>query len=612
MASVNYAYTSLAAEDSVVLQLKGSDSDGNAFPPIVINQFSAAFGLNQIPEATCSISVGRNAWTTTEAIINKIGDQLTSMMPATITATFTGEYKPGQKWPSTPVVMFDGYLTGMSYQKVAGRVQPVLHFIHWLVDLGFSSAISSVTHPDIASSMVSLAVMYVSSQSVGSGTDGYPAFLPELIGHDQLAADLSTDLWGALKSYLCAMSQYDGFSPIGSETSSINPGCQGADTLSALRTNNRAGNALARIEGPAGQCSAGAINNNYKYGAALNFASLEAAIPDAADSVAQTIGRTSLSDMAQKTLWDVLVGYYCPMFGLILCPAIDRAVIMPDVPGWRGNDGSYRRCITPDEYDFIEETSMIPMPLRGVVVTGSVATDGGVNQQSASTGSSPTLAGAYAVPGTSNASDGTILYVPLPGWLNQLPLTDTAGGDSNGTTDSSTINTATTAGAAAAPSSTKQSPKQLIPSTVGMLNCYAKMVYVQNALRGRSANMSGRLRLDIAPGTHLQIMGNPEQFLGSQDNLGGLRFGQVVRTTYEIDAESRRAATSFQITALRNLAENVDDRFTTAEHPLFPGSMGQGGLPLTADMDLPGSSCTNATGTLSDALAAANTGATAF
>jgi hypothetical protein len=118
-----------------------------------------------------------------------------------------------------------------------------------------------------------------------------------------------------------------------------------------------------------------------------------------------------------------------------------------------------------------------------------------------------------------------------------------------------------------------------------LLDCYAKMIFNQNALRGRSGNFSGRLRFDIAPGSHVKITGSPEPFIGNTDALAANTYGQVARVTIEIDAENRRAATAFQTLYLRNDAENASDRTSIADHPFFPGAIGKGGFPLRPEFE---------------------------
>jgi len=577
--SVDYAYTALNNKDSVVLQLDGYD-------PLPISQCSTTFGINQIPEAMCTLSIGRNAFDNSAAEINSI-DNLTTMIPASIYGTFSGQYAPGQNWPTGQVRLFRGYYVGGSYQKINGRVQYVIHLLHWLADLGFSSCLSAATNPSISSSLVAPAIFAASQQSPDSGATGQPSFIPELIGHQTLIADvLGGDLWAALKSYFCTMSKFKGFQPTSSQSATGN--CSGGvTTLDVIGQNNRASRALAGIEGPAGNCAGtGVTNVPYLYGVAINSSQLEAEVQIA---IATHVGNMTVNDMVHQTYWDAIVGYFCPDFGLDLCPAVDRAVMQPAIPGWRGGasggntSNGYWRTITPSDYDYIDETGMLPKPLRGVIITGKSVYDTRANIDESSSSNTVVPAGVYAIQSQDNG-DGSILYQDQPAWLSGVDVAGLNAGDANGTANDTPVNTATTTnqGKTAA----AKTPKQLFPTMNGMLDCYARLVFIQNTLRGRTGNISGRLRFDIAPGSHVVIQGSPEQFLGSQDTLGSVRYGQVVRVTCEIDAEGRRASTAMQIAALRNAAENASDRTSIEDHPFFPNSIGKGGLPLLPEMDL--------------------------
>lgn len=574
MPAANYAYTSLSAKDSITLTLEG-------FGALGLSAFSGSWAMNQIPEAMCTLAVGRNAADgTTLAAIHKFAAKIKTMVKATVTATFSGQYMPDKDWPKKPLVIFEGYYVGFSYQKVNGRIQPVAHLLHWLTDLGFSSCLSAATHPAIAGSLIDAAVFQSKRAAPGAGGGGQAIFLPHMIGHADLNTNLHEDLWGALKQYMCDMSNYTGFYPVGVGDPGLGR-CGGKDTLNVLTSNNRATRALARIEGPGGEDCAGdgVTNTDYKYGSKLTFAT---PLDVESNAIAGYIGSAMVSDMVQHTFWDLLIGVYCPLFGFDLCPAIDRVVIFPSIPGWRGKGGKYWRDISPSDYDYVDETAALPKPLRGVVIHGGFVADTMANAHEAAVGTSAIPAGLFASP-AQDENDGAVLYQPPPAWLPQILLAGL--NTANGTPDDTVINSATTPGQGSGPK--EETPQQLLPDVKTLLDCYARMIFSQNALRGRSGNFSGRLRFDIAPGSHVKIIGSPEKFIGGEDDLAANKYGQVARMTVEIDAEGRRAVTAFQVIGLRNDAENQDDRTSIPDHPFFPGAIGNGGFPLRPEMDLP-------------------------
>jgi hypothetical protein len=591
---VDYAYTQLNTATALTLTIDGVSYD--------LVGFSATFNMNSVPEATCVLSIGRNARdVTTIAAINTNATSLTTMQKAKVTGMISGDFTPSgdAQWPTQPVTLFEGYYVGFAYQKQQGKVQFVVHLLHWLVSLGFSSCLSALSHQSNNPLMAMPAVLAQfagAGVAGGSGTSTTPAFLQSAMGGPSLATALQNDIWNALRDFLCHLASFNGWNPACGSSSltatSITSGtCGGSGSAEALTPNNLAQIALGRIEGAAGgTCDVpGATALTYTYGQPL-----QSTLPSNGFAVlSQTILGKMQSNISFMTMWEVLVGMLCPMFGLDLCPAIDRAVILPSVPGWRGIGGKYWKTIAADEYNSIDESGSLSRPLRGVVVTSPLSDTTGTYANQSPIGGT-CAAGIFAVT-AQQAGDGVILYASMPEWLMNISWYANLGGLSSGLASSSATGSEganASVGSETSPTGGNPAPQGTTPpdqlaAIAQTASCWARLIYIQNMLRGRNAVVTGKLRFDIAPGSHVKLEGSPEKFIGAQDGLAASRYGQVNRVTINIDAENRVAFTALQIIDTRNDAENADDRTSIAAHPFFPGPVGKyGGLPLLPELDL--------------------------
>jgi hypothetical protein len=451
----------------------------------------------------------------------------------------------------------------------------VVNLIHTLNDLTAGSCLSSISNVANPADLTFTAI----TGDVGGGAGanvGY--FISNLINNQSISQFLPGDMWEAFKFMLCAFTTYAGFLPCENVRAALN------FNANAFANNTRAQNALKIIEGPSGSQGCG---SPYVYS---NPIPLQNALLQTLSTITTGMNNQRLNELWNQNFWDLLVGSFCAEYGFILCPAIDRAIIAADLPGYNGANplGKVKtiKTIQPDEYALIDQSAMLPRPLRAVVVSGSFQSFAGGLSEPASGGCS-SATGIFA-PSTITDNAGTILYQAIPGWLQNLPesgLLDVTGNPTN-----TAISTSTTPNAPKqiAPNN-QQTPLQMISNVQNVLNNYAQMVYVRESLRGRGGTISGKLRFDIAPGSQVHLLKAPDQFIGAGDALATDLYAQVNRVTIEINAESRRAATSFGLTNLRNSTENSDPRTSASAHPLYGSSTNSGvilGFPLVAAYDL--------------------------
>lgn len=594
-----WTYTRLSDTDSVVLIITIDGEDIR----IPVAQYSGSFAINTIPVASCAVAIGRSVKTLEPSPIHTIAGKLRSMLPVKVVATLKGEFRtpgfqqPAQAatpwptgsapdnavyWPDEEVTLFEGYYTGSSFQKSTNNqssaVYYVMHLVHWLVDLGFTSFVSSISHPQNAASLSYPAIIKETTFNTGATPNGESLFLPSLVELEGTLTSImaDTDLWGAMRTLLLKISVTEGFDYAANQD--ITADFYDREKIAAtLKDNSRAAKALARIEGPSGQTPiGGATPMAYCYGKPLYF---ESGFVQAFEGIARAINTVPF-DLLSYTMWDVLVAYYLPTFQLDICPAIDRAVVVPRIPAWRTD--TYWRTISPDEYSHVDQSNMIPKPLRAVVCGGSLNLDTmpGVTEQQ--TGVRQTVTGTYA-PADIDSADpnaGAVLLAGFPQWMQDIYSTPANPG--TGVPDQKPDGD----GNGSEPKNATPGDEDLARDLDTLLAEYARSIFVSYALQGRAGSFSGKLRFDIAPGSHVELEGSPERFLAGEDVLGVTMYGQVNRVTVQIDAEGQIATTSFTLTHLRNVAENDDDRASMEAHPFYGSDLCRG-LPLHASLALP-------------------------
>lgn len=126
----------------------------------------------------------------------------------------------------------------------------------------------------------------------------------------------------------------------------------------------------------------------------------------------------------------------------------------------------------------------------------------------------------------------------------------------------------------------------------GLWDRYAQALYVQEKTKGRQATLTGRFRLDIAPGTLVKIETNspdlniaPPVCPGSLcvDDKERYLYGTVLRISIWGDAQANKTGTSFQIGFIHDEYEEQSSDTTVDRHPVWATAWY--GAPLVVDKD---------------------------
>lgn len=553
-----WAYTDLSEDRTIVLTIEGREYE--------LAQFTASFARNEVPRATCLVAIGRNARTQEPAQIHKTGLALTQMKKAKVELRPRKEWRPrgGEEWEGSELI-FEGYYTGLAYRKVSNRVQAVLHLSHWLIDLSFSSTLDKNAHPSNPTSLVAPAV----TPQLGTGTSGAAVFVSHLTGHESIKTKVKDDLWHGIKAMLCALTEVEKM-----EIKCDKSGAGGGDK----KSNTRAQEALKKIQGPGGDCSK---DYDSEMGG-LPLKLEDQGVPLVPEAVANSVTQQTLHNFAHTTFWDVITGVYGPMFNLAIIPQVEIATIIASTPAL---NQTYDKTLKPGEYDNFDLTGQLSRPLQGVGVYGDYETLTGFGKTETGKGEAVCVGGHFASD-AENAGDGMWLVVRSPPWLRVVSSSGIYAGSSTGIVGNASNRSSTTPGSNA-PQPSDPPPGKIFSPLRKLYNAYAHSVYVENMLRGRGANISGKLRFDIAPGSIIKLESVAEQFAGGEDNLAVDIYGHVVRVTININAEAQRAGTSFQLSHIRTETEfNGDDRTTVKAHPLFGADVYKG-APLVKNWKFP-------------------------
>lgn len=579
----NWAVTDYSGEKAMTLTIDGvGDFD--------VVQFTATFAKNEVPRCTCMVSIGRDARSkdaATRAKIHEMGTKLTQMKPARIYFEPQGDWKPSstKQWQGRKVI-FEGYYQGLAYRKILDKVQPVIHLTHWLCDLGFSSTLTSNLHPSVVGSLGGVACMGVMSGNPGglglgkggaviegSGELGRKiSFLGDMSYADVIEDELETDLWTAVKSIFCDLAQDDRWKP---DLLSDLVGGTGCIDGEGWKQNDRALRALKRIEGPTTKTEgAPDCSMDYKYAKPLAL-DVGEHLANVSFAIATAINQRTLESYAGTTFWEALLMAICPEFGLSVIPMVDRALIIADCPAGRK---TWKKGLKPDDYDQFDFSGMISLPLWGVGLMAQHHSNSGAEGNDGD--SVPPIGGGFISEAEEN-SDGMLIVQEAPSWLNWLTLCEEYADESTGAKKEDASRTLTT-DADPPVSGDKPSPKDVAISACELLKRSAQQIFIENMLRGRGAQIAGKLRFDIAPGSIVKIEAKPELFEDGVDELAVTMYAQVNRVTVNINAEARAAGTTFSLTHIRTETENGKDRTSAAGHPLF-GEDIYVGAPLVDD-----------------------------
>lgn len=552
-----------------------------------INSVTTNYSLNDIPNCTISVAIGRQASNVNVVALSHYLDEfLKYRIPIQVWTVVeqTSGAITGLKWPvenngtPKPFMIFDGFLASVGVRKVVGNAQLSLFLQHWLADMTFSSSLSNtsaVSNPVNISFESALLPLTSARENIHRPLDAPPvqlisSFTTEVLDNDfwGFFIDEIPRLFpvGGLKEIFRALCAQDFFN--WSEISRFSV-CTNIPLTNRI-SNSASLSAVNRFEPLLSE------GNAYKYGKAIklrqDFNQLSLA-----NRIAWQITGETITTLANVTLWDKLVGEYAQLFSLMLVPMIDRALVLPFTPGLRTT--TPRRRIPSTEYDSLEINSNIPRPIRGVgllmnhsMAAGTLQANSNANGNATAQTTGITSSGALY----DTCRSGQILFKRAPAWIansqdmyvnipkNLAPIPSCISGPLGELAELIT-NT------------------QNLPAERQLWTEYCRGLYIQEILRHRQLRVSGPLRFDICPGSTVAVEAHEEKFVAQQLSATERPFmhGMVIKVSIQIDSERGVAGTSYLVGFVRSEAENQSDDTSSATHPLWQDSSLFVGGPLS-------------------------------
>lgn len=556
---------------SVILQI------GNFKIPVA--QITLQYGLNAIPSASAVIALGRSVRTFQDSPIYQQISNMKQMVPVIIYATGSfgdwstyGSRGLKKQWPTSNQqhILFTGYFSGFSYKRSQGRVSLVANMVNKLYDLSCSSMGSKDVVPGSPQDLMTPA-LYMDSGG-GSALVSSAAFM------FAMTADMEVDFTNAILKSLYEVAATNQIQLHNTDLWCLNP-VQG-NPIFKVAANTRATEVIAESTLWDGiQNYDGNINVDNKKAKATPYTNFIKKYPlmvqgTSTATIASKISSVFFNSLAGTSMWSMLIGSLLPSFGCAVVPINKTAFVAPLIPSCR----TAYKSIGTDDYVDLNFSVRSHRPLFGVGVMGQYgfATDILTSRKN--------CVGASYVPRDAQGnplSEGMWLFVNAPFWMDDWINFDTteAPNDLMNKPANNVIGVKKPAAAA---------PRNLADEAVtwnDMMTRYAQLHYITNGLMGREGLLTGKFRLDIAPGSTICIQARSDVMRNGVDQLAEDLYGLVARVVVNINAEEATASTTFELTHIRTATENKEDRFAMANHPFF-GNNFFTGAPLVPTLSL--------------------------
>ena len=511
-----------------------------------ILKLNATFAVNAIPEANCAVAMGVDIRDVTRTSnIHNIMETLVYRTPAKIYLSVSQGFEDlgnlgvdfinrEKIFDGNPFVVFDGYMTGAGYRRSGSSVEYVISVQHWLSDLTTSSALS----PDMVPGVPFNTLFPATGYSVESNNAGLALSQAQA----SFLADANSDLWGkGIKNYFIKIASLN---VIGANI--LGTGDNELARIFNTDTNKPAIDALNRF-----------INKPLVLKTGFNNAYTN-------EMIFEYLRGLSLNSFDGSTFWDNIITLGSSLLYQVV-PTINKAIVVPRL-------SSYRLpfiTIKSSEITTFDISTSMPRFISGVVVrtrmgpepvpkTGGNALNRDVfnTQQYFTKKKKP-----------DNTIDpskrGAIIVQRAPEWLtipeSQATLPNAVG---------FMTQSAATAAAIAATSPFAAAAATIATNNKNLGCAYAHSVFANEVLKYRNGSISGKFRLDVAPGSIIRIQTASDNPL-DRDNKYDEMFACVDSVSIYLDSVAAQAYTSFGVSSVRSAKENEDDDLTLLDNPLY-------------------------------------------
>lgn len=546
--------------------------NGVVFDDVV--SISATFGLNMIPTATLTLAAGREVRTGEPATIHKYMDKLTPRADAEVTLTI----KSTQGRRESPVidgmkdgtyVIFRGYYAGTGYQRAHNNAAYTIHLIHWLDDLNCSSMLNGNWAPGAPHDLAQCASWHALSQMTG-GSGVYTTAVPMIDDSSKnnkviSKESMEKDLWGLIvKEIFKRVARFQ-------HPNTQDGAEQVLDEDVAKEETGNNGAALKALERMPGVAPIPGV-------LPLQLGNLNEIL--ATLSAESGLTRLITEGMGYNTFWGKLIGEIGPSFLFAVSPGVEFANVIPFFPGLQ----TPYTTIYGEEYNYANFNSNVAHLLESVNIFYAPPSSSGV-YAGGSTPPSVTYNdpwGQYPPKDKVKNIRGNILVREPPVWLANSAYASmwVKGTALNPPAGSTAAPQQGADKSAEGPMRAKDTEQNVKDSNV--LNLFAEHWYKSAILGQRYGELSGKFRLDIAPGSVIKIA--PPDSAIDQERTA--MYASVTQVSYIINSEQHMAGTSFTLANIRNQTENSNtDEFTAAKPPLYTAEWAGG--PLVVGQEAP-------------------------
>lgn len=527
-----------------------------------VAMYASSWELNSIPEGVLMVAVGKRVDTQAAATIHTAIQDLKVQLPVKVFL----ECRVVDKERAIAGVehfdkdggelIFEGFIVGAGWRRGVSSAQFTIHMLHWLSLLQYASAISPSSHPGNPSDWkypAAYAALGLSdAASTGDRTE--IGWVP-MINKNDIGTETLADIWGlALHKWMLLVSKDDPIETRDAELGGAAGGAVGAGGRSAEIVK-----ALERM-GPNSE------------GAKLEVELGEAVGEVVGEGLRLALVNETGGSWLNTTLWGKLIGEWSPAYWFVVVPRVTDALIVPFAGGLSVKPWS---VIGSEDYEYCEASAQLHQVLRAVGIAHPIKDQVGLEGLSASTVSDRTgLAGFYRPKGL---EQGLILIKDAPQWLCNPDIAHTFTFGSTGAGGSLAIDTVFDDPATGPPreSSLRRGkvppdPAEVQKKNKTILDKFAHQWYVNEMLKGRQGELSGKLRFDLAPGSNVLVQaGLAKNFRDGEDGLEEDIFATVNRVSYVINAEAGKAGTSFSLAHTRTAKENRQPETSVDKPPLY-------------------------------------------
>lgn len=511
-------------------------------------RFGADYQLNTIPTGSIQLALGRRMDTLDPHPIHAKVKTLRNKKPVQVFAQFTAHGRQGDPPANAEdpadgetVLVFDGYTTGPGYERMTAGAGYSIGMEGWLADLNYSSAISKASHPSNPADLAFPTVMRLLDANLAPSAQAGGGITAQSMASVFLGPAATADFWtNGMKKWFEALAGTDHLATIG--------GLAG-QAIGNSGGNNQALAALARML--TGSLGSPAL--------AFDLSGAGAAQIHIARKITTTLAEMTLETVAGSTMWDNLIAM-ANDFMFAVVPGVEKAAVVPYNPVLRDP----YKTIFATEYDAIQLAGDMPRILRAVGLFGSKAMDGGPPTVGGPVPYKELGIGGWFEPNGSNG--GQVILRQAPGWLDGVAPEIFM---ENRTRPVDLVvptgpNPAVPAGAPPMPP-----PVDVLRGLNPVINRFAQAVYALEVLKFRRGSLTGKFRLDIAPGSAVRVETAAERFIGEKDEFGQELYATVTGVSLFADSEAQKASTTFALAHHRAPDENTAEATSMARHPLY-------------------------------------------